>query len=401
MTSRIIVLGASFAGLTAALELKRRLGDRHDVVVISKSADFIFLPSLIWVPFGLRNRDEISFPVRPVLEAQGISVHEAEVTRIDLDERHIFTDRGVERYDHLVIATGARPDHDAVPGLGPRRGHTHTIVTWEEAELARRAFERFLESPGPVIVGAVPGASDFGPTYEFLFNMAHQLRRRGLKEKAPLTLITPEPYPGHLGLGGFGGTRKVIEAFLQKLDITAITGARIGEITPGQVHLSDGGVRPFAYAVLTPPFVGVDAVRSCSEIVNAAGFVKISDAYQAETRPEVFAAGSAAAVSQPGSTPVPCGAAVTGYISEEMARIVAHNIAAHLDGEPMIELSPASIHARGVLDAGDSGIIMAADRFVEPTGYSWLVPGPEAHWVKLGFEKYFLATRRRGNIQRI
>jgi sulfide:quinone oxidoreductase len=83
-------------------------------------------------------------------------------------------------------------------------------------------------------------------------------------------------------------------------------------------------------------------------------------------------------------------------MSEEMGRIVAHNIAADIRGELLIALPPAAIDAKCVLDAGDTGVIMSADRMLAPRKHAWLIPGPEAHWAKLAFEKYFLATRRRG-----
>jgi len=102
------------------------------------------------------------------------------------------------------------------------------------------------------------------------------------------------------------------------------------------------------------------------------------------------------AVSQPDRTPVPCGVPKTGYLSEEMAKVVAHNIAADIRGERPIMLSPGSIDAKCVLDAGNTGMIMTADHFLEPRTHAWLIPGPEAHWAKLAFEKYFLTTRSHG-----
>lgn len=96
--------------------------------------------------------------------------------------------------------------------------------------------------------------------------------------------------------------------------------------------------------------------------------------------------------------PVPCGVPKTGYLSEEMARVVAHNIVATIRDEKLVALPPASIDAKCVLDAGNNGIIMTSDHFLEPRSHAWLVPGPEAHWAKLAFEKYFLATHRRGHI---
>jgi len=392
---RIVIVGSNCAGFTAAIELKSKLQDRHDVTVISKTDQFLFMPSLIWLPFGLRTKEEVTFSVRPPLEKHGVSFRQSEVTRLDLDNRTVITKHGDESYDYLVIATGPKPNYGAIPGLGPR-GYTESIMSLADAEHARAAFSDFLEAPGPVVVGGVQGASCFGAAYEFLFNMAYQLEKRGLSEKAPLTYLTAEPFLAHSGIGGFGSATKMTEYFFKKLGIQAITNAAVQEVSPGEIRLADGRKLPFTYSMLVPSFLGVDAVRACEKITNASGFVRVNGFYQTEAYPEVFAAGVAVAMEPPDKTPVPCGVPKTGYLSEEMAKIAAHNIVAQIHGEKMISLAPASIDAKCILDAGNTGIIMLADHFLEPREHAWLIPGPEAHWAKLAFEKYFLSTRKRG-----
>ncbi len=149
--------------------------------------------------------------------------------------------------------------------------------------------------------------------------------------------------------------------------------------------------------MIAPPFQAVDAVRSCDALtVKPAGWVDVDEHYRHRVHREVFAAGVTVFFPPPQPTPVPTGVPKTGYMSEEMGRVVAHNIAAEMRGEPLLALPPAAIDAKCVLDAGNTGVIMSADRFLAPRKHAWLVPGPEAHWAKLAFEKYFLATRRRG-----
>jgi len=398
MGKRVIVIGSNFAGMTAAIELKEMLGRDHTVVVISKDDYFSFMPSLIWVPFGLRTRDEITFPLMPINRAKGIEYHNAPVTGIDLRRRLVTTSRSEHGYDYLIIATGPKLNYDAVPGLGPKEGFTQSIFSLEDAEAAARAFEEFLEAPGPVVVGAVQGASWFSAAYEFLFNMAHQIQKRGLEEVAPLTFVTPEPYVAHLGMGGFHGATAVAERYLRKLNVTVETNASVREILPDVIHLEGGHSLPFAYAMLTPPFVGVDPVRACSEIVDGDGFVRVNQYYQTDPYPEVFAAGVSVSIDPPEKTPVPCGVPKSGYLSDRMARTVAHNVAASIHGGEMTGLPPATIDTKGVLDTGKGGVIMSGDHLLEPREHSWLIPGPEAHWAKVAFERYFLTTRRHGNV---
>lgn len=398
MGKRIVILGASFAGLTAALELKERLHDEHEIVVISRTDEFVFLPSLIWVPFGLRERQDISFPLAPVFEKRGVTFKKTPIMALSLHDRRVVTADGPEPYDVLIIATGARAAWADVPGLGPRGGYTQSIFSPADADLARLAYEAFLDKPGPVVVGAVQGASSFTAAYEFLLNLAHHLKKRGLAERAPLTFITPEPYLAHLGLGGFGSATRVAEALFAKLGVLAEVGVEVRQVSAENVHLADGRKIPFAYAMLAPALRGADVVAGSAEIVDRHGFVRVDDSYRSLARPEIFAAGAAVSVESPHRTPVPCGVPKTGYLSEEMARVVAYNVAASIAGVEMLKLPPSAIDAKAVLDAGNTGIIMTAEKYLEPREHAWLFPGPEAHWAKVAFEKYFLAKRSRGRV---
>jgi NADPH-dependent 2,4-dienoyl-CoA reductase/sulfur reductase-like enzyme len=113
--------------------------------------------------------------------------------------RKVTTSGGSYGYDYLVIATGYRNKFDVVPGLGPD-GYAQTITTLDDAERAGTAWAKFLDDPGPVVIGATQGASCFGAAYEFLFNTSHQLRKAKLHGKVPLTIIpAPPPAPGRAG----------------------------------------------------------------------------------------------------------------------------------------------------------------------------------------------------------
>lgn len=394
---RVIIVGSSFAGLTAALELRKRLDARHEIVVLADREQFVFVPSLIWVPFGKRTGRDITFPLAPLYRKRDVRFVHTAVLRVDLDHHLVETADGRRRpYDYLLVATGAKPDYDMVSGLGPDRGYTRSICTLEHAEAAADAWKQFLVDPGPVVIGATQGAACFGAAYEFLFNVRHQLAKHGLEKRGPLSYVTAEPFLGHFGIGGFGAARAMTEAFFRRLGITAVTSATIARVEPDAVHLGDGRALPFRFAMLIPRFLGVDAVRNSPGLGNAAGFIEVDDAYRLPSHPNVYAAGVAVAVHPPESTPVPTGVPKTGYLSEEMARVAAHNIATAIQGGPEIRLPFGAIDAKCILDAGSTGIIMSSDRILAPRKHTWLIPGPEAHWAKVAFERYFLATRRRG-----
>src|ERR1700751_3588906 len=99
-------------------------------------------------------------------------------------------------------------------------------------------------------------------------------------------------------------------------------------------------------------------------------------------------------------TATPVGIPKTGFPTERMAHVAARNIAAPIQGG-----APASHEAFGdmpavcVMDAGNNGVIILADKMLPPRKHGVLIPGPQAHAMKLGFEKYFLWKARHGYVQ--
>ncbi|MEE8187688.1 MAG: FAD-dependent oxidoreductase, partial [Kiloniellales bacterium] len=245
----ILVIGGSFGGLTTAFDLRRLLPRQHDITVIAKERRFIFIPSLPWVAMGAKTIADISFDLERPLKRKGIGFVEAAVNRIDPDARKVHTDSESYDYDYLVIATGHRSANEAVPGLGPFDGPGHSLMSPPEAEEARDTWSAFLDNPGPMVIGCAPGASCLGPAYEFLFEAHHALKRLSLCHKAPITFVTPEPFLGHLGVGGFGKIRQFLEGELEERDVRYHTSAAISKITASSVEMTDGAVFESRYSL--------------------------------------------------------------------------------------------------------------------------------------------------------
>lgn len=394
----VVVIGANFGGFSAALDVKAELGGGVDVLVVSAADRFVFSPSLIWLPFGKRSAGDITFPLRPVFDAHGIGFVHAEATAIDPAARTVTTTSGRYYYDYLVIAAGYRNKFDVVPGLGPD-GYTQTITTLADAERAGVASTKFLDDPGPVVIGATQGASCFGAAYEFLFNTSYQLRMAKLG-RVPLTFVTAEPFLGHFGMGGLPGGEKLLTMFLRKEGITAITGAAVDEVTGDQVTLADGTRLPFRYAMMVPPFAGQEVVRATPGLADADGYVPVGDTYQSKAYPEIYAVGIAAQVPVPWHTAVPIGIPKTGFPVESMARVAARNIAAAIRGEPLNSHKEfAEMAAVCMMDAGDNGVLILADHMLPPRKGGVMIPGPQVHAMKLAFEKYYLWKSRHGYVR--
>lgn len=418
----VLILGGSFAGLTAAYELKRRLRDRARITVVDRNDRFVFIPSLIWVPFGWRTARQITFPLRPSLERQGAEFVHGTARRIDprrqvvAISRHETPDQVEEvGYDYLLVATGPHVQFDIVPGLGPHGGYTWSICTLEHAEEAGRAWREFLKDPGPVIIGATQGAACYGAAYEFVFNLEYALRRAGLRDRVRITYVTSEPFAGHFGIGGLKHAQGMTEWFFRHVGIDWVVNAVMDRVTPGELHLRAGQLfaaadgtsptdvagqtLPFRYAMIIPPFLGAEVVR-VSGLGNDRGFIVTDDYFRHRDYPNIFAAGVAVAVAPPAPCEAGCSVPKTGYISEVMAHTAAANIAASIERQPLTPRPQADIDAKCIMDAGNQGIIMYTDRIYAPKRRRWqvLIPGPWAHWGKVLFERYYLWKMRTGRV---
>ena len=397
---QVVVIGGNFGGLTAALELKHDLGGDVDVTVVSASDRFLFNPSLIWLPFGKRKAADITFALEPTFDAHGIEFVHAEVTAIDPVARTVTTADGTGRgYDYLIVATGYRNDFEVVPGLGPE-GSAQSITTLHDAERAGEAWRDFLDDPGPVVIGATQGASCFGAAYEFLFNMAYQLRKAKLRQHTSLTFVTAEPFVGHFGIGGLPGGEKLLKMFLKKEGIIAQTGVAFEEVGGDYVKLTDGSKVPFAYAMVVPPFVGQAVVRAVPGLTDDKGYIPVEDTYQSKAYPEIYAAGIAARVPVPWQTAVPIGIPKTGFPTESMAKTAARNVAAAIKGRPPTAHKEfAEMAAVCMMDAGNNGVMILADHMLPPRKAAVMIPGPQVHAMKLAFEKYYLWKSRKGYVR--
>ncbi|MEW5947247.1 MAG: FAD-dependent oxidoreductase [bacterium] len=391
---KIVVIGGSFGGLTAAHELRRLLPAKDcDVTLISKDRRFVFIPSLPWVAMGTRTLERISFDLEKPLEKKRIRFIEAEVLSIDPKSRKVLT-AGVDySYDFLVIATGHRSANEAVPGLGPGDGPGHSLMSPPEAMEARDAIAALLKSPGPVVIGCAPGASCIGPAYELAFELDHHLKRRGLRNKAPINFVTPEPFLGHFGVGGVGKARQFLEGEFEHRDIRYHTSAAVTEITPERVALASGKCFDSIFSMIIPPLNGVKAIVDSPGLGNPKGFIPIDAYHRHREFPEIYAVGVAVAYPPVEETPVPVNFPKTGHMTEQMALTAARNIAAETRGAEMKPLEP---FVECIMDMGDKAARMLADPVRPPRNRVAMSHGRHWLWAKKAFEKYFLWKIKRG-----
>ncbi len=404
--AHIVIVGAGIGGMPMAYEMRDLARPSDTITVIGNAPRFHFVPSNPWVAVSWRSRSDIEVDVAPALARRRIGFTTVGAKRIHPHENRVELGDGSSlSYDYLVLATGPALAFDEIPGLGPatQGGFTQSICNVEHAVEAEIGWRTFIRAPGPIVVGAAQGASCFGPAYEFAMIMDTDLRRRKLRDQVPITLVTPEPYIGHLGLGGVGDSRGLLESILRSRHIKWICNARTTRVEADVMHVTehdeDGNPKrehalPFRYSMMLPAFRGVDAVFGIEGLTNRRGFILIDEHQRNPTFRNVFAVGVCVSIPPVETTPVPTGAPKTGYMIESMATAAAHNIRALLDGQQPSK--HATWNAVCLADFGDSGAAFVALPQIPPRNVNWFSQGKWVHLAKIAFEKYFLRKMRNG-----
>jgi sulfide:quinone oxidoreductase len=407
--ANIVVLGAGVGGMPAAYELRAELGAEHKVTVINAVDYFQFVPSNPWLAVGWRKRAAITFPVARYLKRRGIDFIAQRVDRIDAAGNSLtLADGQTVPYDYLVITTGPKLAFEEVPGAGPAGGYSHSICTVVHAEEAWASYQEFLKNPGPVVIGAMPMASCFGPAYEFAFILNADLKRRKIRHKVPITYVTSEPYIGHLGLGGVGDSKGMLESEFRNNDIKWITNAKTTKLEPGKMFVTELDRNgqpvkehelPFRFSMMLPAFKGVDAVAGVEGLCNPRGFVLVDEFQRSRKYRNIYSAGVCIAIPPVEVTPVPTGAPKTGYMIETMVTAIVHNIAADLTGQPAV--TKGTWNAICLADMGNTGAAFVALPQIPPRNVNWFRKSRWVHWVKIAFEKYFIYKMKRGTSEPI
>ncbi|MDD4913419.1 MAG: FAD/NAD(P)-binding oxidoreductase [Methylococcales bacterium] len=401
--AKIVIVGAGIGGIPMALEMKENARKSDEVVVIADTPTFHFVPSNPWVAVNWRKPEDIKVELAPMFKKKKIGFIQQKVTRFHPESNQVeLADGSRVDYDYLIIATGPKLAFEEVPGLGPD-GHTQSVCHVDHAGEAGDFWDEFVEAPGPIIIGAVQGASCFGPAYEYMFIAETDLRKRKIRDQVKITYVTSEPYVGHLGLGGVGDTKGMLESEMRNKHINWICNAKVDKIEDGMMYVTEVDENgqekkkhelPFKHSMMLPAFKGVDALQGIDKLVNPRGFVIVDEHQRNPTYKNVYSVGVCIAIPPLEQTPVPTGTPKTGYMIESMVTATAHNIRAELDGKQPKD--KGSWNALCLADFGDSGIAFLAMPQIPPRNVQWASSGKWVHLAKIGYEKYFMRKVRKG-----
>jgi sulfide:quinone oxidoreductase len=374
MTSsvKITVAGAGFAALTGIKELRKQLPDA-ELTLVAPKAEFIYLPSLIWVPFGMRSGDDLRFDIQPLLKRLNVSFVQGSVTGISDDGRVLKTDNGEVENDALLIATGGR-FIKKLPGI------ENAITICEGIDAAESMGEKInAMSQGTVALGfggnpKEPSAMRGGPMFEILFGLDSWLRKQGKRDKIKLVFFNPAPQPGkRLGEKAVKG----LLAEMKKRGIDTHLGHKIQSFENNIVK-TEGGEIAADLILFMPGMTGPAWVQGSPLPLSEGGFIKADRMAQVAGMQRVYVAGDA------GSYPGPDWMPKQAHMADLQAKAAVNNIKLNLAGKDASEQFKVELIC--IVDTLDKGILVYRD---ESRGIVLPAMTP-MHWAKSIFEKVYL-----------
>ena len=383
----IVVLGAGFAGHTAALYIKKWVGDNHRVTVVSERSYFQYTPSLVWVGVGTMAAEKTYFPLQKLYDRRGIEFINQRAVEVNVERKTVtLKSENIIPYDYLIVATGPHLNFEGTPGLGPDKGQTVSICTADHAIHAKNEYMISVDKMSrgekqTFVVGTGhAGSTCQGAAFEYIHNVHNDLIKRKLRDKCDLIWFSNEPYAGDFGMGGitgkFGGEKRgsgeLVKWLMKDCGIKVIDGSAPVGIENKVLHWEDtrnqeGDIK-FDFAMLIPQFLGskVRYVNNAGEnvadkVCNPAGFIKVDADYTSGTKPmtewkagdwpgtyqspyspAIFAAGIAFAPPHPISPPsgttksgikIQAAPPRTGMTSGIIGKVVAENVSGLVLGD--------------------------------------------------------------------
>ncbi|MGH9874799.1 MAG: NAD(P)/FAD-dependent oxidoreductase [Pyrinomonadaceae bacterium] len=369
--AKVLILGGGFGGVVAAERLAKELGEEHQITLVSRSRHFVFYPALVRLAFGRCGREDVSFDLRQTMLDRRINFIEAEVARIDPVERRVTIAHGeVEGklpYDYLIFALGRRLATERITGFYE---NAHHLLDVDKAILFQKAIAKFHE--GRAVIGECAGARLPIPVYETAFALARLLEDNGERERARITVVSPDPIG--LELGGSDAAIAVKQA-LDAHDIEILTDFSIEKVTANAAMTSNGRAINFDLLMLVPPFRGSSAA-SYVGITNDEGYINVDWTMRVIGCQRMYAIGDCVNFSGP----------KLGHMAVRQAEVASANLAAEIRGH--VPVSNYIHDARIVIDEnGRDSIYIHKDIWSDEPGtvrqgrfWSWAKRAQQEYW---------------------
>lgn len=376
---RTVVLGGGVGGIVAARELRRRLPGSHRIVLVDRSPEHVYQPSLLWQMVGERRSEQFRRPLSR-LASRGIEFRNSEVEGIDLENRVVATASGDVGYDSLVVSLGAQLVPETVEGFDRM---AHNLFDSEGCAEIYGRLRELEEGVIGVLITDLPYKCPAAP-YEAAFLAEAFIRKRGIRRNVELHLFTPEQTPMPVAPPALGDA---VAELLAARGIRYHPLFTFKELRPDTNELVsfDGRAHRVDLLIAIPPHRAPEVVRT-SALLGVSGFVHVDPRTLETEHDGVFAIGDVATVKLPNGKALP----KAGVFAHAEAKVVARQIAGGLRGET----SGPAFDGKGYcwIELGDGRAALAGgDFYAEPEPQLRLRrPGRALHWGKVAFEQWWL-----------
>jgi sulfide:quinone oxidoreductase len=372
----IVILGAGFAALTAVRELRKR-SPQARISLVAPKTEFVYLPSLIWIPSGLRKGSDLILPLQTFLKDHAVEFIPGRVTGLKDAGRTVLTDTGEIHNDALIIATGGR-FIKKLPGI------EHALTLCEGVPAAEAIRDRVnAMTSGRIALGFggnpnEPSAMRGGPMFELLFGLDTLLRQQGKRDKIELTFFNAAAEPGkRLGEKAVSGL--LSEMAKRRID-THLGHKPLGFSEKGVD--TEGGHINADLILFMPGLTGPAWAADSGLPLSPGGFFQADEFCRVAGAEKVFVAGDA------GSFPGPDWMPKQAHMADLQAKAAAKNLLLALEGKPACERFKIELIC--IVDTIDKGILVYRD-----LNRSFLLPSSRLfHWAKRYFEGHYLKIFR-------
>lgn len=372
----VCILGNGF-GAIAAIQALRRAAPTVDITVVAPQPEFHYLPSIIWIPIGLRRREDLIVPLHRFFDRMRVRFIQSQVTGLGDGGRTVHTEAGDVRNDALLIATGGR-FIKKLPGI------EHAITPCEGIVAAERIRDRIREMQGGhIAIGFAgnpqePSSMRGGPMFEFLFGLDAQLRQEGRRERFHITFFSPAAEPGaRLG----PQVVKHLLAEMARRGIDTHLGHPMVRIEPDRV-VTQGGEIPSDLTLFMPGLTGNLWFDDTSLPRSPGGLI------QADAQCRVPGFDRVYVVGDSGSFPGPDWMPKQAHMADLQARAAVPNLLADLSGQASQQTFVPELVC--IVDGIEHGTLV----FRSPSRHFMLPPLKLMHWAKRAFEWHYLRQLR-------
>jgi len=385
--SRVLVLGGGFAGVEAAIYLRKQ---QIDVTLVSDRDYFYIYPTSIWIPTGEVTKEDVSVPLDKLAMKHGFQLIVDPVQKVDAKSKEVTLKSGrtLKDYNYLVLALG----QDKLV----HKGMEHTLSICGKPEEAVALYEKLDElvrkGSGKIAMGFGGNPKDTsavrgGPAFEVLFNVHNYLKKKGVRKDFELTFFAPMEKPGQK----MGEKALVMmDKMFKSLDIKKQVGIKIAEFVEDGIVFEDGSKIDSDLTMFISAGTGHNILSNAGLPLSDAYFVLTNEYNEIEGFEGIYAIGDTASLMGPEWR------AKQGHVAEVMAKNVAYNINAHMQGIDSKRSYMAHLNILCVMDTGDGAAFVYRDE----KGGKMIPMFIFGHWMKKLWG-WYARNSKLGRIPRI